>query len=232
MSWRSFSRPASTTWWPAGSAWLPWAPVVGRPDFEPLAVAFKRAVNIIEKQAKDVTVGGVDPSLFQEDAERELHRAHEFARGRVEGAVGRGDFEGALREITALKPAVDEFFDQVRVLAEDPQVKANRISLLAAIGRLFGGIADFSKIHIAGELRSWFLLSNGARGSRDPRARRQRVCTACGRGLALEGALGRHCSKAPARARQVDPSGCGFCARALNFGPVFRSHGNQRENVC
>jgi glycyl-tRNA synthetase beta chain len=128
--------------------------VVGRPDFEPLAVAFKRAVNIIEKQAKDVKVGGVDPSLFQEDAERKLHRAYESARGRVEGAVGRGDFEGALREITGLKPAVDEFFDQVRVLAEDPQVKANRISLLAAIGRLFGGIADFSKIQIAGELRS------------------------------------------------------------------------------
>lgn len=124
--------------------------VVGRPDFDPLAVAFKRVVNIVEKQAKDVQVGAIDAVLLSEDAEKALHLAYESSRGRIETAVKGHDFPGALNEIASLKPAVDRFFDSVRVLADDPKVKANRVALLTAIGRLFGGIADFSKIQ-AGE---------------------------------------------------------------------------------
>jgi glycyl-tRNA synthetase beta chain len=125
--------------------------IVGRTDFEPLAVAFKRVANIIEKQAKGVKVGAVNAALFSEAAERDLHAAYESTKGRIEGAVKVRDFDGALREITSLKPVVDQFFDRVRVLAEDQQVKENRISLLAAIGRLFGDIADFSKIQLSSE---------------------------------------------------------------------------------
>ncbi len=124
--------------------------IVGLPDFDPLAVAFKRVVNIIEKQAKDVRVGTIDTNLLAEDAERNLHQLYESTRGRIEGAVKSQDFPGALREITSLKPAVDLFFDKVRVLADDQRLKENRVALLVAIGRLFGGIADFSKIQ-AGE---------------------------------------------------------------------------------
>lgn len=124
--------------------------IVGRPDFDPLAVAFKRVVNIIEKQARDVAASAVDPALLSEEAERALHRAYESTRGRIDGSVQSRDFGGALREITSLKPAVDLFFDQVRVMVDDPKVKQNRVALLSAIGRLFGGIADFSKIQ-AGE---------------------------------------------------------------------------------
>ncbi len=125
--------------------------IVGRTDFEPLAVAFKRVANIIEKQARGVKVGEVNVALFSEDAERDLHAAYEATKGRIEGAVKVRDFDGALREITSLKPAVDQFFDRVRVLAEDPKVKENRVSLLSAIGRLFGDIADFSKIQLSSE---------------------------------------------------------------------------------
>ncbi len=126
--------------------------IVGQPDFEPLAAAFKRAVNIIEKQAKDVAAGEVDPALLSEEAERGLHQALVSTRGSIDQAVRAKDYPTALREITGLKPAIDRFFDTVRVMAEDPKVKQNRVALLAEVGRVFGGVADFSKIQ-AGEGR-------------------------------------------------------------------------------
>ena len=53
-------------------------------------------------------------------------------------------------ELATLKPAVDKFFDEVRVNVEDAKVKANRHALLAEIRALFQEFADFSKVVTAG----------------------------------------------------------------------------------
>jgi glycyl-tRNA synthetase beta chain len=45
-----------------------------------------------------------------------------------------------------LRPPVDAFFDKVMVMAEDERIRINRLALLTGIARLFGGIADFSRI--------------------------------------------------------------------------------------
>ncbi len=124
--------------------------IVGQADFEPLAVTFKRVVNIIEKQAKGLAGREVDPAVLQEPPEQALFEAFQAARGRVEQSIRSSDYPAALREITALKPAVDHFFDKVLVMAEDPKVKENRLALLLSIGKLFGGIANFARIQ-AGE---------------------------------------------------------------------------------
>ena len=65
---------------------------------------------------------------------------------RVAELVKADDFSGALKEITGLKPAVDTFFDKVMVMAEDKELRENRIRLLTEIGALFNQVADFSKI--------------------------------------------------------------------------------------
>jgi glycyl-tRNA synthetase beta chain len=110
--------------------------------FEPLAVAFKRVVNIIK--------GGVEaqvrPALFEAPCEGELHRQVEAARGAVAAQTDGGDYAAALKSIAALRPAVDAFFDGVMVMADKPDVRSNRLALLTAVGRLFERIADFSKI--------------------------------------------------------------------------------------
>ena len=120
--------------------------IVGQADFAPLAVAFKRVVNIVEKQGKDVSRGDVSSDRLTDDAERQLHAAFVQARGRVGERVKADDFSGALKEITGLKPTVDTFFDKVMVMAEDKDLRENRIRLLTEIGTLFGQVADFSKI--------------------------------------------------------------------------------------
>ena len=121
-------------------------PLVGAADFAPLAIAFKRVANIVEKQGKDVAAGAVSPERFTDAAERELHAAFSRAQGRVAESLKADDFAAALKEITGLKPAVDLFFDKVMVMAEDRALRENRVRLLTEIGGLFGRVADFTKI--------------------------------------------------------------------------------------
>ena len=120
--------------------------LVRLPDFAPLAAAFKRVVNIVQKQGKDVGAGAVDPARLEDAAEMRLFREVASAREKVAALLQRDDFAGALREITALKPAVDLFFEKVMVMAEDRALRENRVRLLVEIGGLFAPIADFSKI--------------------------------------------------------------------------------------
>jgi glycyl-tRNA synthetase beta chain len=107
-----------------------------REDFEHLAVAFKRAKNILEQEPP----AAIEPKLFESDAERELH-----------AAVGRlgardGSYEDRLRALAGLRAPVDRFFDDVLVMAEDAKLRANRLGLLHQTVSLFYRIADISKL--------------------------------------------------------------------------------------
>ncbi len=112
------------------------------PDFEPLAVAFKRVCNII----KNFSQGSVQPALFADEAERNLYQAYLEIRDKAEKYMDKGAYEEALLEMARLRKPVDDFFTAVLVMAEDEKVRFNRLSLLEAISKLFYRIADFSKI--------------------------------------------------------------------------------------
>jgi glycyl-tRNA synthetase beta chain len=105
-------------------------------DFEHLAMAFKRARNILSGQP----AATVDRALLGEPAERELHDAV----ARLAGADG--GYEARLRSLATLRGPVDRFFDDVMVMAEDPRVRANRLGLLQQAVSLFYRIADISKL--------------------------------------------------------------------------------------
>lgn len=127
------------------------AALAGHPDMEPVAAVFRRAVNIVVKQAKDVAAGLPDVALLREEGERRLYAAWESAREAVESHAARGDYAAALKAAVDVRPALDAFFDSVLVMADDPALRANRIRLLSAIGALPGRIADVSRIHAGGE---------------------------------------------------------------------------------
>jgi glycyl-tRNA synthetase beta chain len=117
----------------------------GEADFEPLAIAFKRAVNIIKKAGhrKDVAV---DENLFEDVCESDLLLACSNVKSKVTRNLSKGDFDQALLDIASLRCPVDAFFDGVLVMAEDEKVRNNRLALLGKISGLFENIADFSKI--------------------------------------------------------------------------------------
>jgi glycyl-tRNA synthetase beta chain len=121
------------------------------PDFTPLAVAFKRASNILS-QARKKNGGApvkteVDEALFREPAEKSLFEAY----GRVSGVstplLDAQSYDQALREMVGLKAPVDEFFSKVMVMAPEPELAANRLALLAGIEVLFLRVADLSCLH-------------------------------------------------------------------------------------
>jgi glycyl-tRNA synthetase beta chain len=114
-------------------------------NFEPLTVSFKRTRKIIEKSgSKDAAT--VQPSLFENDAERELFAVVRETAGKVQADKLAGHYEKALERIAGLRRSVDRFFEEVMVMAENEAVRKNRIALLSELLREFTTVADFSEI--------------------------------------------------------------------------------------
>jgi glycyl-tRNA synthetase beta chain len=119
------------------------------PDFEPLAVVFKRVVNIIKKSSPegiDKCYPVVDERLFEKECESALFTAYKDVEIKVSDNLKKGDFEKALLDIASLKNYIDTFFEGVLVMAEDGKIRNNRLALLGSISGLFALFADFSKI--------------------------------------------------------------------------------------
>jgi len=122
-------------------------------DFEAISIAFKRMKNIL-RQAREA---GKQPSttinatVIKEDAERELAGVLPDTAKKVEALRGARDYDTALSEIAKLRPAIDQFFDQVMVMVDDENLRANRLALLETLTREFSTIADFSEIVTEGK---------------------------------------------------------------------------------
>ena len=111
------------------------------PDFVPLAVAFKRVVNIIRNAEK----GKLASDHFCTE-ERELHEAFLAIREIVMRHSAEGDYRAALIALARLRKPVDAFFERVLVMDKDDQRRCHRLALLEEISSLFHDLADFSKI--------------------------------------------------------------------------------------
>jgi glycyl-tRNA synthetase beta chain len=112
------------------------------PEFPALAAAFKRVINI----AQGAEPGEVTPLLFEYPEENLLYESTELMELEVTGALEQRDYPGVCRALARLKGPVDAFFDKVLVMAEDANLRRNRLALLLRISRTFLLMADFSKI--------------------------------------------------------------------------------------
>jgi glycyl-tRNA synthetase beta chain len=115
------------------------------PEAAALAAANKRIVNILKKSA-DHAGQVVDPALLQEAAEQDLFAGVEKLAPEIQARLACGDYTGALKMLAGLRQAVDTFFDQVMVNAEDAAIRANRLALLARLAALMNRVADISRL--------------------------------------------------------------------------------------
>lgn len=124
------------------------AAVRATPDFESLAVSFKRIRNILEHAgvADSISGQGIDTELLEPGAEADLHAALQTVALRVAEHSDRRDYAASLREIAVLRPALDRFFDDVLVMTDDKAVRGNRLAFLAGMLEALSTIADFTKI--------------------------------------------------------------------------------------
>ena len=79
-------------------------------------------------------------------AERNLWNALDALRETVSEQIAARDYVAAISELATIKDTVDNFFDEVMVMADDEAVKQNRLALLNQIYQLFLQVADISRL--------------------------------------------------------------------------------------
>jgi glycyl-tRNA synthetase beta chain len=118
-------------------------------DGKNLLAGTKRASNILaieEKKDKRSFDGSPDTALYKLDEEKTLAKAIDQVKAEASAAVAKEDFAGAMSALAKLRPAVDAFFDKVKVNDDDAKVRENRLKLLNEIRAATRAVADFSKI--------------------------------------------------------------------------------------
>ncbi|MBN9042354.1 MAG: glycine--tRNA ligase subunit beta [Rhizobiales bacterium 62-47] len=118
-------------------------------DGKNLLAGTKRASNILaieEKKDKRKFDGAPDAKLFVADEEKALATAIDQVKTEASAAVAKEDFASAMTAMAKLRPAVDAFFDKVKVNDDNAQVRENRLKLLNEIRAATRAVADFSKI--------------------------------------------------------------------------------------
>lgn len=108
-----------------------------------LAAANKRVGNILAKFEGEIP-SQVNTNLLQDDAEKVLaHQLSELSE-RVAPLFAKADYQSALSELARLQENVDNFFDEVMVMADEEALRLNRLSLLNQLRNLFLRVADIS----------------------------------------------------------------------------------------
>ncbi|MFZ5425884.1 MAG: glycine--tRNA ligase subunit beta [Thermodesulfobacteriota bacterium] len=117
--------------------------------FDQAVLAFKRASNIIRKQAAEMDLSGiVDRSKLAEPAEAALADMLESTAARFEQLWAGDDFDALFGLLGELRPGVDAFFDNVMVMCDDPVLKAARLNLLKSLVDRLGRLADFAALQV------------------------------------------------------------------------------------
>ncbi|MGB3645196.1 MAG: glycine--tRNA ligase subunit beta [Mesorhizobium sp.] len=117
-------------------------------DGKNLLAGTKRAANILAAEEKKGTAiaASVEPSLFREEAEKNLFSAVNQAESQAAQAIENEDFSAAMLALSVLREPVDSFFEKVLVNDDDAAVRANRLALLSRIRAATDQVADFSRI--------------------------------------------------------------------------------------
>jgi len=115
------------------------------PEAQALAAANKRIVNILRKAGPEADARpAIDRALLEPGAEHNLYLALERLLPLVESHFSAGDYTSALVACARARDAVDRFFDDVMVMADDPGLRANRLALLRGVRQTMNRVADIA----------------------------------------------------------------------------------------
>ena len=120
------------------------------PAASSLAAANKRIGNIL-RRADQVIPDRVDPGYLTDAAEQDLNKVFIKIKDEVQAKFGTQAYQDGLVQLAQLRQAIDRFFDDVMVMTEDPQLRANRLALLQQIHELFLQVADVSQLQVTAD---------------------------------------------------------------------------------
>ncbi len=118
-----------------------------KPGFADTAQTFKRVANILRKQGEGAT-GDFRRELLSEEPEKALADALDAMTARFDELWAEDRFDELLVLMEGVRPAVDAFFGGVMVMAEDMDVRANRLNLLQVLLSRMSRVADFSALQM------------------------------------------------------------------------------------
>ncbi|GCF93499.1 glycine--tRNA ligase beta subunit [Enterococcus florum] len=111
-------------------------------DFKEAMEALTRVINLAKKKEPETVTQQVDPSLFENDSEQELYQAVK----EVQDQFGEQSMAENYQMLADLRPVIERYFNQTMVMAEDEQVRNNRLSQLAQIADIAEALASIDKI--------------------------------------------------------------------------------------
>ncbi len=119
-------------------------------DFRTLATLFKRVKNIareLPREAGRAAAGEPFETILTEPAERALLAELTARRAVIDEAVREGaGFRGAFAEAAKIGPAVDRFFTEVFVMADDAALRSARLRLMQEVEQVILQLADVAEI--------------------------------------------------------------------------------------
>ena len=113
-------------------------------DADALSAANKRVSNILSKYTDAIMAREVNHNLFENEAERELAKKLADADHDIIALSSESNYSDILTRLAKLRVPVDAFFDGVLVMADDKELRENRLLLLKKLRNLFLHVADIA----------------------------------------------------------------------------------------
>jgi glycyl-tRNA synthetase beta chain len=128
--------------------------VRGSEDFIALSTAFKRMKNILAQATERGSLGVLaDPKAITPDmnpSQKALITASMRIEEKFATLARDGNYVAALQALATIRPEVDSFFENVKIMDDVLIVRETRLGLLGDLVENFSAIADFSEIVTAG----------------------------------------------------------------------------------
>lgn len=119
-----------------------------REKFKEEVIAIVRLLNILtQAKRRNLKIPKeIKEKLLLEKEERNLYQHSRKIEKKVEEFLKKQKYLEAYKMLSTLKESIHNFFEEVLVMDENINLRANRLSLLKRIGRLFDSIADFTEL--------------------------------------------------------------------------------------
>lgn len=114
-------------------------------ELQELIVSFERVMNITEGKKED-GYSEPNPELFKKEEEELLWQATRDKRRDTKELIAEKSYAQALESMLELKELIDSYFDGVMVMAEEEELRRNRLATLWEVRDLFLKVGDLSRI--------------------------------------------------------------------------------------
>ncbi|MBS3812377.1 glycine--tRNA ligase subunit beta [Candidatus Bipolaricaulota bacterium] len=114
-----------------------------KPELKRLVDSFTRVMNILDEERSE---DEVNSELMELEEELTLWKEASKKADKLEDLAKEHRYEEVIEHLLELKGPIDDYFDNVMVMADDAKKRNNRLNLLANLRNLFMNVGDLSRI--------------------------------------------------------------------------------------